>query len=164
MKHSFRNIAIGVLSMTSFVSCQHLPFLGKYQSVSPEGWDSRDTLVFELPVTQNDVIRRMNVTVGIRTISNFKYKKIGLLVTHKNDSNVVLSKDTVMLSVFDDEGKPTSTGFLFHSTTSMINHPITILPYAKEKIEITHLMKMNNLDGIYDVGIELNDIASTPKK
>lgn len=151
MKVRKANIIIGLLGMILLVSCQDSPFFSKYFDLYKSGWDSRDTMAFTLPQSDVDCVKTLSV--GVRTTGKFKYNAITLLVTQKCDS-VVVKEDTVTMSIYDSGGKPLGSGFPYILTECEVGK-MNIQKKMDYTICITHLMRLNPLEEIVSVGMEL---------
>lgn len=146
------DIIKGVLVAMMFVSCQDTPFFTKYHSVPSHYWDKREMLVYDIPVVDED--KTVDVTLGIRTTEQFAYSNITLLSVVSSGKKEVL-RDTVCVALFEDESAPLGNGFPFMETTKKLPSSLHLKKGKRYTIKVTHLMRMNPLDDVYDVGVTL---------
>lgn len=141
--------------MASLVSCQNMPFFIGYKSIDNSLWDSRDTIVFDLPTIPANQEKEVELQVGIRTLDSFEYSKMSLKVELCQQDSVI-DCDTVTIALFNSEGKPTNTGFPYIESVNkgknfVLKHDV------QHRIRITHIMRLNSIKGIYDVGVALEE-------
>lgn len=146
------HIIKGVLVMTMFVSCQDAPFFIQYHSIPYHSWDKRSKMVFELPNVDHD--KDLSLTLGIRATEHFEYSEITLLTSVYEDKKEIV-RDTTNMTLFDKDNLPTGNGFPFIETTQKTPARLHLKKGKHYKIKVTHLMRMNPLDDIYNVGITL---------
>lgn len=141
--------------MMSLTSC-HNAFFSGYKTIENHSWDKRDTVTFELPLTNDrNGITAVDMQVGVRTLGEFQYSKIYLKVELcTNDS--VIDCDTVSVPIFDEKGKPYGSGFPYIEAVAK-GKSLQLNPYTAYNVKITHIMRMNSIEGVYDVGVELNN-------
>ena len=143
----------GLSFMLLFAACQESPFYMTYKPVDTSGWDSRDTIVFMLPEIESP--SSYNVNVSVRTIQSFKYDNIGLAIMLYEGRNVV-SKDTVVYDVYDSHGENKGKGFPYVEYEESLTHTYYFNPGKRYKIKITHVMRLDPLAGLANVGVTLN--------
>lgn len=143
----------GLSFMLLFVACQESPFYMTYKPVKISGWDSRDTVVFKLPEIKSP--SSYTVTVSIRAIQSFKYDNLGLAVMLYEGRDVV-SKDTVMYDLYDSYGENKGKGFPYVEYEENLKRTYHFSPDKRYKIKITHIMRLDPLDGVANVGVTLN--------
>ncbi len=131
-------------------------------SVDQYAWDSRDTIIFDIPPTDHD--KPVALSTMVRTTDNFQYRSLSLLVTQKDSNSITIAKDTIHLTLFTKEGKPMKQGFPFVDTEEKSDIPLLLKGGMKYTIEISHLMKMTQIDGVYDVGVELRELNGETRK
>ena len=68
----------------------------------------------------------------------------------------VISTDTIRYQIYDDLGEHNGTGFPFVEHSEALPHKFVMQPNKKYKMKITHIMRLDILDGICDVGVEIN--------
>lgn len=140
--------------MTALASCHDIPFFTGYKQVDKHVWDSRDTLVFDIPQTEKDMLA--NLSVGLRTTGIFMYSKMSVVAIQKDSNSVVVAKDTLNIALFTKEGKPLKQGFPYVDTQVKSDKPLVLRGGMKYTVELTHIMKLSQIEGVYDVGVILN--------
>lgn len=129
-------------------SCQGDLYYTEYKVLPQEQWDSRDTLVIDLPVSEQDI--EAKVTLGMRRTHGFRYKKVVMReeVWCQGKIQEVRPVTITLRGNREEEG----TGLLvkeFYSDAQPL-HLQAGLPYS---IRLTHQMRLNPLDGIVAVGV-----------
>lgn len=143
------SMIISGLGMTSLLSCQDSLFYSEYKDIPNAQWDSRDTIIFQLPNTEYPL--DATLLVCVRTRQGSDYKKVVLSVEHLCD-DTLLSADTLHLALYDSKGLPLGQAFPFSNYSSR-SLPIHVVKDAHHTIRITHIMRQNPLDGVSDVGV-----------
>lgn len=142
-------ITLSVLGMMILLSCQESLFYSEYKTVPRAQWDSRDTLSFQLPVTERTF--DATLTVSVRRRQDYDYKTIALSIEHLLNGMLV-STDTLHITLYDEDGQSLGHAFPISDNYS---HPLPLHLGKGEShtLRITHIMRLNPLDGIPDVGI-----------
>lgn len=152
MKHWLRNMAIGMLGMVSLVSCHDIPFFCVYESIENHSWEKRDTITFCLPETE--VEKSVDMTVGMRTLADFQYSKVSVKAELCTEEGNVLDCDTVVIPLFSKNGNALGKGFPYIESSKQ-SKSFLLKPHQAYRIRLTHIMRLYNLDGIYNIGITL---------
>lgn len=122
-----------------------------FHSVSSTGWRGSDTLnfIFEKP----DSTATYTLTVNLRYHTNFPYMSlpIGLILTTSSDS--VLLRDTLCLSIADEQGNQTGTGWgdLYLTSSTAITLPTGLTDSVR--LSLLPVLPDSLLPGINDVGV-----------
>lgn len=134
-------------------ACMEDTLLHCYKPVSPEGWQRRDTLCFDL--SASDKAMQGVLTVGLRTVADLPMQDIVLAVEQRIDSPMVFRRDTVHYPLTDAEGRP------FVSGTNNLQFETQSIPFhrpagSQGTIRIHHLMTREAVQGITEVGIRIS--------
>lgn len=145
-------ILTGISGMLLLASCQDIPFYSKYKSVDANAWQSRDTLVFRLPKVEE--AQEYNVTVAMRAVQSFKYDNFALSVK-LYEGKTLISTDTLLYNIYDKYGQHKGTGFPYVEYEGNLQHRYVLSPEKKYKVKVTHIMRLDPMDGVADVGLFL---------
>ena len=148
----FQLATIFILGMATFLSCQDSLFYSEYKEISNSQWNSHDTLVFQLPTTEQTV--DATLTISVRTRQDFEYKTIALTVEHLLNNSLV-STDTLHITLYDTNGQSLGKGFPISDNYSR-PLPLHIKENEHHTLRITHTMRLNPLEGTPNVGIFAN--------
>lgn len=133
------------------------------QSIDVDGWDSRDTLTFDLQTDTIDT-NSLKCKVIVRTTMVYPYKKLNLiatllssprdssLATHPSSSEKTSYRLTYTL--YGENGRHTGTGFPFYENTMSLPQ-LRTEPSRTYRLFISHSMRRNLLPGVSEVGIDL---------
>jgi gliding motility-associated lipoprotein GldH len=149
-------ISMGLLCLTSLMSCIDSPIINKYVSVDTKGWQSTDTVNIEISSQKNAA--DANISIRVRTTEDYPYKDLHMRVTIKSNGKKLSTTDT-KINIYDKNGETTGKGFPYienRSTTPILMKLETDSNYT---VCITHLMETVNLCGISDVGINVDKVC-----
>lgn len=136
--------------MSLLVACYDGLLFSDYKSVDAQSWYASDTLVFKLPKVEEDATRDVNVK--LRALQTYSYSNMALAV-HLVEGQKTVSVDTVRFTIYDKEGKATGAGFPFIEYSSIIKD-VHFKADKAYKIKIIHVMRLDPIEGISQVGIE----------
>ncbi len=144
-RHTIILLVAAALLLTS---CGGQLYHTAYRNLSHSQWDSRDTLLFDLPPSNQDL--DLSLTLAVRTTKPFAYRDIVTQLDIIRDGRT-LSSTPITITVNDDP-QPKTTGFLTRESHSA---PSTLHMEAGHRyaLRITHRMRLNPLDHIPTVGI-----------
>ncbi len=145
------SIITSILGTILFISCQGNLFYTEYKDINSAGWDSQDTLIFEIP--QSDTDQDVNLTIATRATNSYNYKELVLWIEHSKDSKRIFT-DIVNLSLYDKYGKAEGHGFPYVETEKETD-VLHLKKGHKHIIKVTHRMRHNPLQGIENIGITL---------
>lgn len=154
-----RNLLPTILLLLLFSACA--PGIRDYshwESIPEEGWGYGDSILL-LPVDtglpDNDSIVTAAIGVALRHGSDYKYSDIWLEVTFHGDG--YLTRDTVNIRLADSFGRWLGSGFgASYQKASVINRASVI--DVTRPVEIRHIMKVDTLHGIEQIGITVTPI------
>lgn len=154
-----RNSIIVLCGMLLLAACHDNTMYMKYKSVDAREWHAHDTLVYKLPEIENDM--NVSVTVGVRTLQSFKYDNLAV-VAKLYEGKHLISQDTVNYIILDKNGENIGTGFPYAEHFRNISHRYALKAKKKYKIKLTHIMRLDPLDGVSDVGITIESSDFVP--
>lgn len=140
------------VSMLLMAACEDGLYYTEYKELSPCEWDSRDTLVFEIPVSERDV--DADVTFGVRYTSKFNYREMVVGVEQLCDGHAV-AVTPVNIQMYEGD-RASGDGMLVKCSYSQ---PLRLRMKAGHRyvFRLKHRMRLNPLDEILAVGISVND-------
>jgi gliding motility-associated lipoprotein GldH len=150
--HRLLQILMGLLCLTSIMSCTDSPITYIYEAVNAKGWKSNDTIFIHIPPQTTN--KELKMQVGIRTTKEYPYKNLHLnTIVMRNNTH--LEQAEFKMSIYDKEGKSYGRGFHFTETTSSDHFPLSLEADSIYTIAIVHKMKRSPIEGICNVGIIL---------
>ncbi len=118
-----------------------------------ETWKLPDTPTFEVPIS--DTSNSNNVIFTIRNGSSYPFRNIFLFVTTTSPDGKAIT-DTLQYNLADEKGKWYGKGF---GDIHELNLPYKSNVYFPRKgiyvFKIQHGMRIENLKGVYDVGLKI---------
>ena len=149
----------GLGMMMLFSSCQDGLHYANYQHLPHNQWSSRDTLIYSLPMTNHDIDTWFSVSV--RSIHTYQYKDIVV------KAELMRGKQTVSSYTFpiNLDRKERSSAWAAKESLPIANrYSVPTLLHLKGGeqyiLRITHIMRLEPLDGITDVGVFLEQHQS----
>ena len=154
-RHLYIIIIMWLLSTVLFVSCQEALFYSHYEHVSCKGWNNCDTLVFDIPQTEED--ETFSLQLCVRTTDSYEYNSIAFTTEVLADS-IPVAYDTIHINIYDEKGNSRGIGFPY---TEIASEPkiITLNAGKNYQIRITHAMRLNPLPNVTEAGITLQRLA-----
>ena len=141
-------ILICCLGIAIISACQDGIHYTEYKQLPHKQWDRYDTLVYHIPSLQHDT--DLNLTLGIRSNNDFKYKAI-IAQTELRCDSLITAAIPITLKLGNDSIPFSSSNTNYLSTPT----PIHLKANQTYTLYITHSMRLNPLDGIPCVGIFL---------
>jgi gliding motility-associated lipoprotein GldH len=145
-----------LIFLASFVllsSCNNNIIYTDSTAIPGKKWELMNILSFRVPV--DDTLSSNNVMFTIRSGSSYPYRNIYLFVkTVSPDGNSLT--DTLEYFLADEKGKWYGKGF---GDVHELNLPYKSNVFFPRKgtyqFNIQHGMRIENLDGIYDIGLRI---------
>lgn len=138
---------VAVLLMLS--SCQPSLYYTSYHDFSHSQWDNRDTVTFSLPPSDHDLDTRF--TIGLRTLPPFHYQDVTVRLQLLDDDSHPLASFSVPIALYDgDTPKGKGVAIIDHFSAPQ---SFTLKAHQHYTVRLTHLMRLNPLEGIPSVGI-----------
>lgn len=145
-----------MISLLFLASCNSNVVFTDSQKMSGETWKLMDIPTFKVPVT--DTINSNNVIFTIRNGSAYPFRNIFLFVSTTSPDGKKLT-DTLQYNLADEKGKWVGKGF---GDVHEVNLPYKSNVYFPRKglyeFKIQHGMRVENLKGIYDIGLRIEKI------
>ena len=150
-------IALSLLVVFVLCACNNTYFTS-YADL-PEGkWDSRDTLVFEVPgdpINDTRVVKK-TLAARVRYTNAYKYRKVSLGVDFCSEDGKVIKKDTLTFELFDKNGGRNGNGTVYLESEEK-SFDVEMTPSSSNVLRVYHLMRLDPLEGISNVVISLYD-------
>lgn len=153
MKNSLFNIALLIILIALFSSCDKKVIYNNFTPIVNTTWNKDSLLKFEVPVT--DTLKMHRFFINVRNDIDYKYSNLWLFVkiTQPGDTTVT---DTFEVTLADPAGKWLGSGFGGFKTTENLYRGSVYFPKAGVyEIQIQHGMRGKILEGISDVGIKI---------
>jgi len=135
--------------MILFVSCQEALFYSHYEHVDYKGWNNNDTLVFNIPQTEEN--EKLLLRIYTRITDSYEYNNLSL-VTELFEDSVLIAYDTIHINLYDDKGNTLGIGFPYIEVPSEAK-TVTLKRNKNYQIRITHAMKLNPIPNISEIGV-----------
>ncbi|MCQ2197224.1 MAG: gliding motility lipoprotein GldH [Bacteroidaceae bacterium] len=160
-------------------SCHKQDGINVFQSVDTDGWDTKDTMVFEVPTTDYNATH--NLTLLARITRQFAYKDLWMVVEqdYETDSLYLAQCDTIYPDEKEYDKKTTRTspcslldtvhieitndnGIFEGSGKDLLEYEIPVRNVhlkqgTKGTIRIHHIMTDRKVEGIHDIGCDLSE-------
>ena len=143
---------------TILVSCNRKTVYDHYEHTPLTGWEKNDTLIYRMPVF--DKGGDYSEILGMRISDNYPFTSICIIVDNTiipkgNPLNLSTQSDTITCSLFDSDGSIKGDGVsIFQYRTHVKN--ISVEEGDSLEVRVRHNMKREILNGILDIGIQLN--------
>lgn len=134
-------------------ACDKQTVYHSFQSLPTEGWLRKDTLSFDVKVT--DSLTYYKLSLEVRNRSNYPYQNLPLSICYTTTDSIPAPADTIQLILADKEGvwKGDGWGGLYQTAVSAgsirIGKPGTYL------FKVAYTLPDDRLQGINDIGIKL---------
>lgn len=144
---------------TWFISCND----SKETIITPidNSWHKNDTKKIDFEI--NDAQSPKNIIFVLRNNNEYPYSNLFLISSLKNEKNEVLKKDTMHYILARPNGEWLGTGW--GSTKEILLQYRTKLLFptnGKYILELKHGMRTDNLKGLEDIGIIIEQTNTTP--
>jgi gliding motility-associated lipoprotein GldH len=142
-----------LISFLPFASCSRDTVFIESHAMSGEVWKLSDTPVFEVQI--NDTVGSNNVIFTIRNGSAYPFRNIYLFATTTSPDGKSIT-DTLQYNLADEKGKWYGKGF---GDIHELNLPYKSNVYFPRKgiyiFKVQHGMRMEDLKGVYDIGLKI---------
>lgn len=134
-------------------ACDKQTVYHSFQSLPTEGWLRKDTLSFDVKVT--DSLTYYKLSLEVRNRSNYPYQNLPLSICYTTADSIPSPTDTIQLILADKEGiwKGDGWGGLYQTAVSAgsvrIGKPGIYL------FKVAYTLPDERLQGINDIGIKL---------
>lgn len=135
------------------MACDKQTVFHSFQALPSEGWLHKDTLSFNIPVTDSMV--SYNVYLEVRNRNNYPYQNLPLALFFDGPDAAVIKTDTLQLALADNSGiwQGDGWGGLYQSSFPAGN--IYIKKTGQHRIRIAYALPDEKLPGINDIGIKI---------
>ncbi|ADV43161.1 gliding motility lipoprotein GldH [Bacteroides helcogenes] len=138
----------GVLS-----ACNKQQIYHTFQSLPTAGWQRKDTLRFNVEVT--DSLTYYKLSVEIRNRNSYPYQNINLSVCYDNPDKHTSPADSLQFTLANEEGVWKGDGWGGLYQTSFPAGNIRIGKAGIYRFKIAYTLPDEKLKGINDIGIKL---------
>ena len=142
-----------ILMLTLTTACHQRPVYSHYESVDVDGWQRDDTLHFV--VAQGIKDGCYHETLGLRANLSYPFTALSLIVRQYATPSGASRCDTLMIPLIDADGKALGHG-VSHFQYDIPLEDIVLCAGDTLYIDIRHNMKREDLTGITDVGVTLD--------
>jgi gliding motility-associated lipoprotein GldH len=120
-------------------------------------WKLADVAVFNIPV--KDTVNSNNIFFTLRTGSSYPFRNIYLFVTTTSPDRKRLT-DTLQYELADEKGNWYGKGFGdIHELKLPYKSNVFFPLSGTYRISIQHGMRIENLKGVYDIGLRVEKAA-----
>jgi len=143
-------VLMGVLFLTS---CSKSAFFEENQHLVSETWKQRDTLSFEVQVT--DTIHLFDFYINVRNSTDYRYRNLYLFIITRFPGGGI-ARDTVECLLAAADGKWYGKGMgKIKDNRILFKNAVRFPHTGTYHIEIEQAMREKQLAGIRDVGVRI---------
>lgn len=144
-------ILLFVASLLS--ACDKQTVYHSFQSLPTKGWMQKDTLYFNVDIT--DSMTYYKLWMEVRNRNNYPYQNLPLSICCDAPDSTLLPADTVQLTLANKEGiwKGDGWGGLYQTATQAGS--IRIGKPGIYRFKVAYVLPDESLQGINDIGIKL---------
>ena len=148
------------ITLCLFLACENSLVYTEYQATGNGTWNKDDIKVFE--VSEIDSVAAHDVFIMIRNDNTFPYSNL-FLIAELNTPDLQVIRDTLEYEMARPDGTWLGKGFgSIHENKLWYKENIVFKDPGVYTIQLSHAMRengqvegINNLNGITDVGIEI---------
>lgn len=153
-------LIIPVASLLALAACggrEPLPAMTYYefQPVDAHRWHCTDTLRF-LPDTST-LASTCELSMSLRLGEQFAYRDLWLVCEQRSDSLLRPHRDTIHFILADARGRWQTSGVVLHETSQRVR-TITFSKNESPEFLVYHIMREQEIQGIYDIGLRLDPV------
>jgi gliding motility-associated lipoprotein GldH len=138
------------------VSCNKKVVYTNSQPMPQELWKLMDVVSFKVPIT--DSLSSNNVNITIRNGSSYPFRNIFLFVSTTSPEGKKIT-DTLQYNLADEKGKWIGRGFGdIHELNLPYKSNVFFPLKGIYEFKIQHGMRIENLKGVYDIGLRIERI------
>ncbi len=149
--------AAGIL--LSLTGCDERVIYHSYRHVPGQGWNSRDTLAFDIDTVR--VAATHQFALGLRATDSYPYTAVWLAVEREFSRPDILRRDTVRCRLMDSVTHRMGKGVYMYQYEVPLP-PMTLRCGQTGQVRVTHLMRREILPGIRDVGVLVSRQSLNP--
>lgn len=145
-----------LISFLLLVSCNSRVVYTSSQAMPQETWKLMDVAAFKVPIT--DTLTSNNVIFTLRNGSSYPFRNIFLFVSTTSPDGKKIT-DTLQYNLADEKGKWYGRGFGdIHELNLPYKSNVFFPLKGIYEFKIQHGMRVENLKGIYDIGLRIEKI------
>ncbi len=156
IKRNRKEIFILSLCLFLFWGCNKNDVFFEYKSIPDFIWNRDSSMNINYQI--NDTIKRYNSYIHIRHNSEYPFQNLYLLIEKKIDSTII-SRDTLEIVIADKYGKWLGDGVgAIREISVPYQHNIMFDKSDNYELNVTHLMKIDNLEGVEKIGLRIEKV------
>lgn len=148
----FKNILLLLVASVLYACNEHTVYHA-FQSIPIEGWQRKDTLLFNVEVPDSQTYYKLSIEV--RNRNNYPYQNINLSLSYCDSLCHIQVSDTIHLTLADKEGKWMGDGWGGLYQTAFSAGSVRIGNSGTYYFKIAYTLSDQILQGINDIGIKL---------
>lgn len=158
-----RYILIWTLGLCAalLVSCSGDTCYSESREVSPDGWNMDSVLRFPVMFTPEilDETDDFRVNLMVRNDDGYAWQNLWLFIGRMGADSVAV-RDTVEIFLSDNSGRWIGSGVgSLHTLSEVYIDTLHVDRPGEYLFEVRHGMRMENLDGICNIGLSVEKIA-----
>lgn len=147
--------ALLLFTLLTISSCGRGPYFIAHSDINEDGWNSRDTCVFELPVDSDDCYPYTKIlTASVRYTDLYKYRNLCIGVQVYDEKKLVRT-DTLDFELYKPNGENNGNGANFFESEELF-YDVEICSKTPHLIKVYHIMRLDPLVGITNVVVQLD--------
>ncbi len=153
----WKNLLLIITVLVIFSSCDPQRVYEKNIHVNSNGWQAVEKVLFEVPIS--DSILLHNFYINLRHNEDYQFSNLYLFIdTHFPGGSK--SRDTIELILADNSGKWNGEGLGKIKEYQVLIRQAVIFPVTGiYNISITQGMREENLEGVEDIGIRIEQMS-----
>ncbi|MGQ9620288.1 MAG: gliding motility lipoprotein GldH [Bacteroidales bacterium] len=160
-KTKYFHVQLFIYFFLSLTACDRNIIYTDFTKIPSEIWTSDNVLSFTPEI--DDTASLNNIFITLRTGIDYPFQNIWLFVLTTSPSGKTVT-DTLEYMLTDSKGKRTGRGFGNIKETDLKFRQRVYFPEkGTYTIRIRHGMRMENLKGIYDIGLRIEKASSIDK-
>ncbi len=148
-------LTIIIIGLTLSSCSKKITVFDKYIHTPNSGWDSRDTIKFN--VTQIPDTALYIIDVGLLTSKSFPFSSLSLIVGMRVLPSQEVFEDTLICDLVDDKGNILGKGISRYQYNFPLKN-INLNQGDSLEVNIRHAMRQETLKGILDIGLKVSKI------
>lgn len=149
------------LCATLLVSCSGDTCYSESREVSPDGWSMDSVLRFPVMFTPEilDETDDFRVNLMVRNDDGYAWQNLWLFIDRMGTDSVAV-RDTVEIFLSDNSGRWIGSGVgSLHTLSEVYIDTLHVGRPGEYLFEVRHGMRMENFDGICNIGLSVEKIA-----
>lgn len=156
MKNILLKIFCFSVLVSVFVSCNKDVVFDESMPIDKDGWNMTERKVFEVDISQKDIVYDYKFALNLRNTSDYKYNNIFFLITTVYPDGSITRKDTVECIVANPDGTWKGKGNSnIKDNRFWFAKNVKFPQKGKYVFKIEQATKDTLLTGIKDVGLHI---------